>query len=126
MSRLPVVSLVVFVFAATSFSCLAADRVLLSRLGPSQATLFVSDANGSGERALTQPGSLNYNPSWSSKGWIVFTSERGESADLYHIHPDDSGLKRLTNDPAYDDQAAFSADGKQIVFVSTRAGGRAN
>jgi Tol biopolymer transport system component len=126
MSRLPVVSLVVFVFAATSFSCLAADRVLLNRLGPSQAILFVSDANGSRERALTQPGFLNYNPSWSFKDWIVFTSERGESADLYRIHPDGSGLERLTDDPAYDDQAAFSPDGKQIVFVSTRAGGRAN
>jgi Tol biopolymer transport system component len=126
MSRLPIVSLVVFVFAARSFSCLAADRVLFDRLGPSQATLFVSNANGSGERALTQPGSLNYNPSWSSKDWIVFTSERGESADLYRIHPDGSGLERLTDDPAYDDQAAFSPDDKEIVFVSTRAGRRAN
>jgi Tol biopolymer transport system component len=35
-------------------------------------------------------------------------------------------LERLTNDPAYDDQAGFSPDGKQIVFVSTRAHGRAN
>ena len=127
MSRLPVVSLCVFLFAATSFSCLATDRVVFTRLGPTQATLFVSNANGSGERALTQPGSLDYNPSWSSKGdWIVFTSERGESADLYRIHPDGSGLELLTDDPAYDDQAAFSPDGKQIVFVSTRASGRAN
>jgi Tol biopolymer transport system component len=120
MSRRPVVSLVVFAFAATSFSCLAADRVLFARLGPSEATLFVSIANSSGERALTQPGSLNYKSS-RSKDWIVFTSERGESADLYRTHPDGSGLERLTDDPA-----AFSPDGKQIVFVSTRASGRAN
>jgi hypothetical protein len=115
-----VVSLVVFAFAATSFSCLAADRVLFARLGPSEATLFVSIANSSGERTLTQPGSLNYKSS-RSKDWIVFTSERGESADLYRTHPDGSGLERLTDDPA-----AFSPDGKQIVCVSTRASGRAN
>ena len=30
------------------------------------------------------------------------------------------GLERLTDDPAYDDQAAFSPDEKQLVFVSTR------
>ena len=35
-------------------------------------------------------------------------------------------LERLTDNPAYDDQAAFSPDGKQLVFVSTRAGGTAD
>ena len=48
------------------------------------------------------------------------------SADLYRIHPDGTGIERLTDDPAYDDQAAFSPDGARIVFVSTRTGGRAN
>jgi Tol biopolymer transport system component len=108
-------------------SCLAADRILFDRLGPSEATLFISNADGSAERPLTQPGSLDYNPSWSQKGdWIVFTSERAGSADLFRIHPDGTGLEHLTEDPAYDDQAAFSPDGTRIVFVSTRAGGRAN
>lgn len=127
MPCLPVVSLAVFALVATSFSCLAADRILFDRLGPTQAALFVSNADGSAERALTQRGSLDYNPSWSPRGdWIVFTSERNGSADLYRIHPDGSGVERLTDDPAYDDQAAFSPDGKQIVFVSTRTAGRAN
>jgi TolB protein len=82
---------------------------------------------GSGERALTQPGTLDYNPAWSPSGdWILFTSERAGSADLYRIHPDGTGLDRLTDDPAYDDQGALSPDGKQVVFVSTRAAGRAN
>src|SRR5215469_5524860 len=127
MSRLPVESLAVFAFAATSFSCLAADRIVFDRLGPTQAALFVSNADGTAERALTQRGSLDYNPSWSPRGdWIVFTSERNGSADLYRIHPDGSGVERLTDEPAYDDQAAFSPDGEQIVFVSTRTAGRAN
>ena len=42
------------------------------------------------------------------------------------MNPDGSGLTRLTTDPAYDDQAAFSPDGKQLVFVSTRSGGSAH
>ena len=36
-----------------------------------------------------------------------FTSERAGSADLYRIHPDGTGLDRLTDDPAYDDQAGI-------------------
>ena len=116
-----------FVLFVTAVSCFAADRIVLDRLGPTQSSLFISEADGSGERPLTKPESLDYNPSWSPKGdWIVFTSERAGSADLYRIHPDGSGLERLTDDPAYDDQAAFSPDGSRIVFVSTRGGGRAN
>ena len=127
MGRGSAVSLCALALAATSLSCSAADRILLDRLGPTQATLFVSNADGSGERVLTQSGSLDYDPSWSLNGdWIVFTSERAGSADLYRIHPDGSSLERLTSDPAYDDQGAFSPDGKRIVFVSTRANGRAN
>ena len=127
MSRGSAAALCVLTFAVTSISCPAAKRILLDRLGPTQATVFVSNADGSGERVLTHSESLDYDPSWSVKGdWIVFTSERAGSADLYRIHPDGTGLEGLTSDPAYDDQGAFSPDGKRIVFVSTRANGRAN
>jgi TolB protein len=111
---------------ATTLCCTAADRILMTRLGPSQASLFVSNADGSGERVLTE-GALDYNPAWSPDGqWIVFTSERNGSADLYRMRPDGSGVERLTDDPAYDDQAAFSPDGNQIAFVTTRSAGTAN
>lgn len=56
----------------------------------------------------------------------MFTSERDGSADLYHARPNGADLERLTDSPAYDDQAAFSPDGRQIVFVTTRAGGMAD
>jgi len=127
MSNLRVIFLCAFALAFKPIPCSAADRVLLDRLGPTGASLFISNADGTAEHALTQAGSLDYNPAWSPKGdWIAFTSERAGSADLYRIHPDGTGIERLTDDPAYDDQAAFSPDGKQIVFVSTRGGGRAN
>jgi Tol biopolymer transport system component len=110
----------------TALCCAAADRILFTRLGPSEASLFVSNADGSGERALTQ-GALDYNPAWSPDGnWIAFTSERNGSADLYRMRTDGSGLERLTDDPAFHDQAAFSPESKQIVFVTTRADGKAH
>jgi TolB protein len=115
-----------FILLASTACGLAAERILLTRLGPSQSSLFVSNADGSGERLLTE-GSLDYNPVWSPDGQtVVFVSERNGSADLYRMRPDGTGVERLTDDPSYDDQPAFSPDGKQIVFVSTRASGTAN
>jgi TolB protein len=117
----------ILAFASLVSVSSAADRIVFKRFAPTQASLFISNADGRGEQPLTRPGSLDYNPVWSASGeWIVFTSERNGSADLYRMHPDGSGFERLTDNPAYDDQAALSPDGKRVVFVSTRAAGTAN
>ena len=94
---------------------------------PGQMGLFLAAADGSAERALVTPTDMDYDAAWAPDGTsIVFTSERGGSADLYVVKPDGSDLVRLTDSPAYDDQAAFSPDGRQLVFVSTRGGGTAD
>src|ERR1700693_1614084 len=98
-------------------------RLLFSRVGPTRIGLFLANANNSNERALLPADSLDYNPSFSTdRKWIVFTSERGGSADIYRVHPDGSGLERLTDDPAFDDQGALSPDGSTLAFVSSRKG----
>jgi Tol biopolymer transport system component len=102
-------------------------RLLFSRLGPEKIGLFIADVDGGHERALLRPDSLDYNASFSADGkWIVFTSERSGSADIYRIHPDGDGLERLTDYQGFDDQAALSPDGSTLAFVSTREGGFAN
>jgi TolB protein len=98
--------------------------IAFTRLGPSQTRLFVSNADGTAERPLLNTDSLDYNPAWFPDGrWIVFTSERNGSADLYRVKPDGTELQRLTTSPAYDDQADVSPDGQKLAFVSTRADG---
>src|SRR5580704_5893201 len=97
----------VSVFCWVALVSSAADRILMTRLGPSEASLMISNRDGSEERALTK-GSLDYNPAWSADAkWIAFTSERNGSADLYRMHADGSGVERLTDDPSNDDQAAI-------------------
>ena len=112
---------------ATSLQLAPPETIVFTRLGPSQTRLFVSNADGTAERPLLEADSLDYNPVWSRDGqWIVFTSERNGSADLYRVKPDGTGLLRLTDNPAYDDQADLSPDGQKLVFVSTRADGTAD
>ena len=127
MARLFVRFLCTFAFVAATTHCGAAGRVVFTRLGPTQSVPFIANADGSAERPLTQRDSLNYNPAWSPHDdWIAFTSERAGPANLFRMHRDGSDVQRLTDDPAYDDQAAFSPDAGQIVFVSTRSSGFAN
>lgn len=116
--------LLVLMFPA--LACPAAERILIA-FGATHGNLFISQADGSGERPLTNAGSFDFDPAWSMQDdWIVFTREQdGGAGHLFRIHPDGTGLDQLTDSPAYDDQAAFSPDGARIVFVSTRGTGMA-
>src|SRR6185369_16301460 len=98
-------------------------RIAFSRTGPSLIGLFIATGDGSGEQPLLPASGLDYNASFSSDGrWVVFTSERAGSSDIYRVHPDGSSLERLTDDPAFDDQGVLSPDGKSLAFVSSRSG----
>ncbi len=103
------------------------NRIAFTRIGPIRTGLFIADADGRNEKPVLPAESLDYNASFSTDGrWIIFTSERAGSADIYRVHPDGSGLERLTSDPAYEDQAALSPDGSTLAFVSTRGSGMAD
>ena len=94
---------------------------------PVHSQLFIGDKLGGGERPLLPLSGMDYSPSFSTDGkWVIFTSERAGSADIYRVHLDGSRLERLTDDPAFDDQAVLSPDGKTIAFVSSRGSGRAH
>ncbi|MGE5262493.1 MAG: DPP IV N-terminal domain-containing protein, partial [Acidobacteriota bacterium] len=51
---------------------------------------------------------------------VVFTSMRDGNSEIYVMKTDGSGLLRLTNNPAVDEQPAASMDGTRIVFSSNR------
>jgi TolB protein len=89
--------------------------------------LYISAPDGTHQRSFMSSLEPNYNPYFSYDGrWIVFTSERFGSADVFRAHPDGSGLERLTDSAAFDDQGALSPNGQTLAFVSTRDGGTAN
>lgn len=93
---------------------------------PVHCQLFIANGDGTGERVLLPSSGMDYSPSLSADGrWVVFTSQSDGSADIYRVRPDGTGMERLTDDPAFDDQAVLSPDGKSLAFVSTRGTGRA-
>ncbi len=99
--------------------------MLMNRIGPSASELYMSNADGSGERKLLQDSSFDYHASWSPDGtWITFTSERrgdGQS-DLFRCRLDGTGIQPVFTEPSMDDAGVMSPDGRRMAFVSTRAG----
>ncbi len=71
---------------------------------------------------LTDGSHYDNFPEWSPKGDIMFTSDRDGLFKLFLIHPDGTGLKRLTTGPGMDAHSAWSRDGEWIVFSSSRKG----
>ncbi len=102
----------------------AKDRIFVDQWSPTRSELFIAEADGSKPQKLVPGTAIDYNASFSDDGqWVVFTSERHGSADLFRVRSTGLDLERLTDDGAYDDQAALSPDGHSLAFVSTRGDG---
>ena len=90
---------------------------------PLRSELMIADADGSNPRKLVPGMEIDYNASFSHDGeWVVFTSDRSGSADIYRVRLDGRDLERLTDSPAFDDQAALSPDNRSLAFASSRGG----
>ena len=90
---------------------------------PLRSELMIADADGSNPRKLVPGMEIDYNASFSYDGeWVVFTSDRSGSADIYRVRLDGRDLERLTDSAAFDDQAALSPDNRSLAFVSSRGG----
>lgn len=63
----------------------------------------------------------NADPSFSYDGkQIAFVSWRDGNTEIYTMNTDGSGLRRVTNHPAFDNYPVFSPDGTAIAFQSNR------
>lgn len=101
---------------------LAADAgaVLFVSNRSGNAQIHVMQADGSGERALTQGPQENTEPAWSPDGRrIAFTSYRDGNAEVYVMDADGGNHKRLTTDKQADNSPVWTPDGR-IIFRSMR------
>jgi serine/threonine protein kinase/Tol biopolymer transport system component len=92
--------------------------------------IWVTRLDGTDARELTaRLAGIDDRPDWSPDGSnIVFRAGdvgnqyRTGSAQLFVVHPDGSGLTRLTNDRSNHDAPAWSSDGTRIAFSGNQTG----
>ncbi|MBI5060301.1 PD40 domain-containing protein [candidate division KSB1 bacterium] len=97
-------------------------------VSPTRLELWIMNSDGTGQRQVTNLGAASFCPYMSPDGsWIVFTSNFADSSgshmpnfDLWRIHPDGSGLDRVSNSPVFDGFPMWSYDGKKLIFASNR------
>jgi TolB protein len=91
------------------------------------AEIYVMNADGTGQKRLTNNPSIDDSPTWSPDGSkIAFESRTGENDNykIWVMNADGSGQpKQLTFNNAYEDgYPAWSPNGTKIAFDSNRAG----
>jgi len=99
----------------------------LRELPQAKAALIVIPAIGGAEKKITEcylPGNpfLNLAPAWSPDGKWLLLSDRNpqeQSLGLTLVSMSSGEKQRLTSPPGIDSDAAFSADGRSVIFVRT-------
>ena len=82
--------------------------------------IYVANADGTGERRLTEGGTINIATAWAADGRILFHSDRDGDFDVYSMRADGSDVRQLTNDPGDDTWPAWAPDGRLAFTVEPR------
>jgi len=91
-------------------------------------SICIINKDGTQPTTLVRRSSLDnhdgYFPFWSPDGSkVLFETFKDENREVYVVNSDGSGIKNLTNNPAFDAHPSWSRDGKFVLFVSDRESG---
>lgn len=96
-------------------------RIVFLSTRDGEPEIYVADADGSGQRRLTDSPGEDADAAWSPDGSsIAFDSKRTGNSQIYVMRPDGSDQRRLVVDGWYDAQPRWSPGGRRILFTSFR------
>ncbi len=104
------------------------DLLAKGQVQPTDLELYISNADGSDKKRVTNLGGANWAPFFHPSGEkLIFASnhkgESGRTFNLFTVNLDGSGLEQITHDSIFDAFPMFSYDGKYLVFSSNRFNG---
>jgi TolB protein len=82
---------------------------------------MIQNLDGTGKYVLPNTPGEVYQPAWSPDGeWLAFPANFGGNIDIYRIHPDGSGLEKVTDTPwpLLESEPTWSPDGNRIAFTT--------
>ena len=88
--------------------------------------IFVMNKDGTDQKRMTFKGTYNQTPRWSPRGTHIAFSARDErnKYDIFLLDVRSGLISRITQDQGNNEDPAFAANGRLIVFASTRHGTR--
>ncbi|MDQ3666881.1 MAG: protein kinase [Acidobacteriota bacterium] len=97
------------------------DRIVYASIASGNTELWIMNANGTGQKQLTNDAFLKYAPAVTPNGrHIVFVSQSG-GIHLWRVDVDGSNLLELTNGN-FDNNPRISPDGQWVVYSSYLSG----
>jgi RTX calcium-binding nonapeptide repeat (4 copies)/WD40-like Beta Propeller Repeat len=85
--------------------------------GATNLRIVVMRADGSGARRIA----AGHSPAWSPNGrWIAFNRLVGGRGAIFLVHPDGTGLHRLTPTRIWADYPTWSQGGRRLAFAIVR------
>jgi len=98
----------------------AVTEITDSKNNKSVSRIWIAPTDGlTAARPLTNSSAKDSSPKWSPNGkWILFSSTRSGSSQLWVISPAGGEAKQLTTIRTDASTAIWSPDGKRIAFVS--------
>jgi dipeptidyl aminopeptidase/acylaminoacyl peptidase len=107
-------------------ACFSPDgsRIAVASFRSGGQEIWVGGRDGSGLQQITKLDVTGVTlGAWSPDGaTIAFEATVTGNTDVYLVGADGGRLRRLTTEPSIDGVPSWSADGRWIYFVSTRAG----
>ncbi len=102
---------------------IAQSRIVFTAQTQKAKELFVMDYDGTNPQQLTQNGSLNLTPAWSTDGRsVAFTTYQFGHPDLYFVDAVSGKPSFHLKQTGLQSAPAWSPDGKRVAVASTHEG----